>query len=357
MKASNLMISKRMASIRTATQLLFLSAAICTGPAALAQMKPGITAEQKAAAMQEGRVHYYTSRATLTANAIGKAASKALGIKVVITRISSSTNYNRTVQEFETGVNNADVIDTSVVAHFYSMKEKGMLTPYTPANVGLYRSKDYYDPDHYWHASQIGLGAIQYNSNLVKGNMIPRTWKELTDPKYKGKLVQGHIKASGTSAIVDYHLVELYGWEYFRKLKENEIMTQQSCDSTNIMAVGERLVGLCDHQITAPAQKRGMPIETVFPEDGVFGQLGPVAHLAKAPHPNAAKLLIDWITSPEGQQYYVDGGVLSAIESPKIKYPPQYPNPKKMKVLLADPAKVAEWLKEGREKFTEIFGG
>lgn len=349
--------SKTMKSIRKSSQLLLLATAIAAAPAAFAQMKAGVTPQQKAAAMKEGTVHYYTSRATLTANAIGKAASKALGIKVVITRLSSSLNFNRTVQEFETGVHNADVIDTSVVGHFYSMKEKGMLTPYTPANVGLYRSKDYFDPDHYWHASQIGLGAIQYNTNLVKGDMIPRTWKELTDAKYKGKLIQGHIKASGTSAIVDYHLVELYGWEYFEKLKANGVMTQQSCDSTNILAGGERLVGLCDHQITAPAQKRGMPIETVFPEDGVFGQLGPVAHLKHAPHPNAAKLLIDWITSPEGQQFYVDGGVLSAIESPDIKYPPQYPNPKTMKVLLADPVKVSEWLKGAREKFTAIFGG
>ncbi len=83
----------------------------------------------------------------------------------------------------------------------------------------------------------------------------------------------------------------------------------------------------------------------------------PVAHLKNAPHPNAAKLLIDWITSPEGQQFYVDGGMLSAIDSPKIKYPPQYPDPKTMKVLLADPVKVAEWLKGAREKFTAIFGG
>ncbi len=345
------------AAIRKGWQLLVLAAVICSGPTAIAQMKPGITAEQKAAALKEGTVHYYTARATLTANAIGRAASKALGIKVVVTRLGSSLAFNRAVQEFETGVHNADVIDTSVIGHFYTMKEKGMLTPYIPASIGLYRSKDYFDPEHYWHASQIGLGAIQYNTNLIKGDMIPRTWKDLADPKYKGKLIQGHIKASGTGAILDYHLVELYGWEYFEKLKANEIMTQQACDATNILASGERVIGLCDHQITVPARNRGMPIETVFPEDGVFGQIGPVAHLKNAPHPNAAKLLIDWITSPEGQQIYVDGGVLSAIDSPAIKYPPQYPNPKTMKVLLADPVKVAEWMKGARDKFTAIFGG
>ncbi|MFM9888097.1 MAG: ABC transporter substrate-binding protein, partial [Burkholderiales bacterium] len=197
MQASKTITIVGMASIRTGWQLLVLAAVICSGPTALAQMKPGITPEQRAAALKEGTVNYYTARATLTANTIARAASKALGIKVVVTRLGSSLAFNRAVQEFETGVHNADVIDTSVVGHFYTMKEKGMLIPYVPASIGLFRSKDYFDPEHFWHASQIGLGAIQYNTNLIKGDMIPRTWKDLAHPKYKGKLIQGHIKASG----------------------------------------------------------------------------------------------------------------------------------------------------------------
>ncbi len=337
--------------------------AIVAGIAAMVSLSPslanaaGATAAEKAAAQKEGVVHYYTSRATKTAHAIGKAATKALGIKVVITRISSSTNFRRAVKEFETGVHNADIIDTSVVAHFYSMKEKGMLAPFEPANIKLYRKKDYYDPEHYWHASQIGMAAIQYNDQLVKGDMIPTSWKDLIDPKYKNLVVQGHINASGTSAILDYHLVQLYGWDYFKKLKANGIMTQQSCDASNIVASGERLVLLCDHQITAPARTRGLPIETVFPKDGVFGQLGPVAIMKHAPHPNAARVLKDWITSPEGQQYYVNGGVLSPIDHDDIKYPTRYPNPKTMTIISADPKEVAKWLKEGKKKFSAIFGG
>ncbi|MCB1739809.1 MAG: extracellular solute-binding protein [Gammaproteobacteria bacterium] len=338
--------------------LALLSGLSCSaGVIAQGNASPGISAEEKAAAMKEGVVNYYTARATKTAFKIGEEATKALGITVKITRLSSSLNYNRAVQEFEQGVNNADVIDTSVVAHFYDMKKRGMLQPYVPANIALYRSNEYYDPEHYWHASQIGLGAINYNKDLVTGDMIPKTWKDLTDPKYKNKLVQGHIKASGTSAVVDYFLVQMYGWPFFEALKANNIMTQQSCDATNLIATGERVIGLCDHQITAPAQAQGLPIETVFPEDGVFGQLGPVALLAKAKHPNAGKLLIDWITSPKGQQHYVNGGVLSPLDSPEIKYPPQYPNPKQMKVMIPDPEKVKVWLEEGREKFGAMFGG
>jgi len=207
------------------------------------------------------------------------------------------------------------------------------------------------------HASRLGLGAINYNQELVKGDMIPKTWKDLTNPKYKDKLVQGHIKASGTSAILDFFLVKLYGWEYFEGLRKNNILTHQSCDQANLLASGERLVDLCDNQMTAPAQEQGMPIATVFPEDGVFVQVGPIALLAKAPHPHAGKLFIDWLTSPAGQTIHVTGGILSPLESPEVKYPPGFPDVKSLKLLIPDPKEVGEWLPGAREKFSELFGG
>ena len=331
--------------------------AVQGSPAAKPSQQGGASDQVKAAAKSEGEVLYYTARTTTTAQKISEEATKALGIKVTVVRLSSSLIYNRAIQEFEQNVNKADVIDTSVVDHFVDMKKRGMLQQYTPAGINLYRSPEYYDAEHYWHASQIGLGAINYNKTLVTGDMVPKTWKDLMDPKYKDKLVQGHIKASGTSAVVDYFLVKQYGWEYFEALKNNNVMTQQSCDATNLLASGERVIGLCDHQITAPAAAQGLPIETVFPTDGVFGQVGPAALLAKAPHPNAGKVLLDWITSPAGQQIYVEAGVMSPLDSPEIKYPPQYPDPKQMKVLIPDPVDVGTWMDTARDKFSDMFGG
>ena len=312
---------------------------------------------EKTAAGKEKEVTYYTAAATGHATQVKAEAEKALGITVNLVRLSSGLVYNRAVKEFDTAVHTADVIETSVIDHFIDMKKKGMLQPFTPTSIALYRSPEYYDPEHYWHASRLGLGAINYNKDLIKGDMIPRTWKELTDAKYKDKLVQGHIKASGTSAILDFFLVKLYGWGYFEGLRKNNILTHQSCDQANLLASGERLIDLCDHQVTAPAQAQGMPIATVFPEDGVLVQVGPIALLAKAPHPNAGKLFLDWLTSPAGQTIHVTGGILSPLDSPDVQYPPEFPDVKALKLLIPDPKDVGEWLQEGREKFSELFGG
>jgi iron(III) transport system substrate-binding protein len=316
-----------------------------------------MTPEEKAAALKEKEVTYYTAAATGHATKVKAEAEKTLGIKVNLVRLSSGLVYNRAVKEFETGVHAADIIETSVIDHFVDMKKKGMLQPFTPTSLALYRTPEYYDHEHYWHASRLGLGAINYNQELVKGDMIPKAWKDLTSPKYKDKLVQGHIKASGTSAILDFFLVKLYGWEYFESLRKNNILTHQSCDQANLLASGERLVDLCDNQVTAPAQEQGMPIATVFPEDGVFVQVGPIALLAKAPHPNAGKLFIDWLTSPAGQTIHVTGGILSPLDSPDVKYPPGFPDVKSLKLLIPNPKEVGEWLPGAREKFSELFGG
>lgn len=323
----------------------------------VAGVQAGITPEEQAAAKKEGEATYYTAAATGHANKVKAEAEKALGIKVNLVRLSSSLLYNRTVKEFETNVHAADIVETSVIEHFVDMKSKGMLQPFTPTSITLYRSPEFYDAEHYWHASRIGLGAINYNKELIKGDMIPKTWKDLLDPKYKDKLVQGHIKASGTSAILDFFLVKMYGWEYLETLRKHNVLTHQSCDQANLLASGERLVLLCDHQVTAPAQAQGLPIDTIFPSDGVFGQVGPIALLTKAPHPNAGKLFIDWLTSTVGQSVHTTGGILSPLDSPDVKYPPGFPDPKALKLIIPNPQEVGEWLPKAREKFSELFGG
>ncbi len=110
--------------------------------AAKSPARVGITPEEKAAALKEGE-SYYTARTTLTSRKISEVAGKTLGIKVNIVRLSSTLVYSRAVQEFEQGVNKGDVIDTSVIAHLIDMKKRGMLQPYTPASINLYRSPDY----------------------------------------------------------------------------------------------------------------------------------------------------------------------------------------------------------------------
>lgn len=317
----------------------------------------GITDQMLVAAKKEGELTYYTADELPQANKLKAAFEKKYGVKVNVLRASSSILYNRVLQEFDTGVNAADVLMTAVIDHFDTAKNKAMLQPFTPADIKLYSNPTYYDPGHYWHAYRLAPSTINYNKNLLKGDMIPKTWKDLADPKYKDKLAQGDPKASGASAVIDYNLVKMYGWQYFEALKKNNILTQQSCSQPNLISSGERLMIPCDYGTKAAAKLVNLPIDSVFPQDGVFVILSPMAVLAKAPHPNAAKLFINWVLSPEGQTLVVEGGLMSPLDTDEVKYPADFPDRKSMKLINTNAEEFRKWLPGGLEKFAEIFGG
>jgi len=245
-----------------------------------------------------------------------------------------------------------------VVNHFLDMKAKGMLAPFTPATAGMLRSSKLYDSDHYWHAVKLELTSMNYNKDLLKGDAVPKTWKDLTDPKFKGKVVQGHIKSSGDTALIAYNLVKMYGWQYFEALRKNDVLTMQACTQNELVARGERLVMMCDYSQIETARTQKLPmIAGALPADGVFMLVGPVAVLAKAPHPDAARLLVNWLLSPAGQTIYVEGGDAASIDSPDVKLPPDFPDLKRYKLIDTDVVEFRQWLPSGTEKFVELFGG
>ena len=368
----------------------WLVAAIASlAPLSLAVAADGITPEILAAAKSEGQVTYYTSADLVLANKLKAAFEAKYGIKVNVLRQSSSTIFNRVNQEFDLGTNAADTVETSVMSHFVDMKAKKMLMPFTPETANLIRSPKLYDPEHYWHSVKLELTSMNYNTDKLKGNDVPKTWKDLLDPKYKGKVVQGHINYYGVplntaalhsfvfhvirrwrralqrrsqkgrmTTLIAFNLVKMYGWEYFEALRKNDVLTLQACTQVELVARGERLIMMCDYSQLFTARAQNIPvIGAVLPQDGVFMLAGPEAILAKAPHPNAAKVFVNWLFSPEGQTIYVEGGDAASIDSPEVKLPADFPDLKKYKLIDTDIDEFRKWLPGGVEKFTELFGG
>ena len=353
------MFSKMRPTLSLAGITTWLVAAIASlAPLSLAVAADGITPEILAAAKTEGQVTYYTSADLVLANKLKAAFEAKYGIKVNVLRQSSSLIFNRANQEFDLGTNAADTVETSVMSHFVDMKAKKMLMPFTPATASLIRSPKLYDPEHYWHSVKLELTSMNYNTDKLKGDDVPKTWKDLLDPKYNGKVVQGHIKSSGDTALIAYNLVKMYGWEYFEALRKNNVLTMQACTQIELVARGERLIMMCDYSQLFTARALNIPvIGAVLPQDGVFMLAGPLAILAKAPHPNAAKVLVNWLLSPEGQMIYVEGGDAASIDSPDIKLPADFPDLKKYKLIDTDIDEFRKWLPGGVAKFTELFGG
>ena len=327
---------------------------------ALAVASSGLAAAQDArleAAKKEGKVVWYTSLALTSAEKVAKLFEAAYpGIKVEVQRTGSQRILQRVMQELQANIKAADVIHTSDAGHFVLLKEKKLLMKYTPAGVDGFPA-GFKDKDGYHYGLRATVTTIAYNTKSVSAAEAPKTWKDLLDPKWRGKLVTAHPGYSGVIATHVLALVHLHGWDYFKELAQNKPMLVQSAvDPAGVVASGERPVAVNGGDYTFyQTKKKGNPVEIVYPKEGVPLVVSPTAIASFAPHPNAAKLFTDFTFSREVQQVLADTEGLYTGH-PEVKYPADKPKLSELKLLLADPEELEKRNEEIKKRFVELFG-
>jgi iron(III) transport system substrate-binding protein len=309
------------------------------------------------AAKKEGKVVWYTSLALPTAEKIGKLFEAAYpGIKVEVQRTGSQRILQRVMQEQQANLKLVDVIHTSDAGHFVLLKEKKLLMKYTPAGVDAFPA-GFKDKDGYYFTLRATVNVIAYNTKLVSAAEAPKTWKDLLDPKWKGKLVTAHPGYSGVISTHVLALVHLYGWDYFKQLAQNKLMLVQSAvDPAGVVASGERAVAVDGGDYYYyQMKKKGNPIEVVYPKEGVPLVASPTAIASFAPHPNAAKLFTDFTFTRELQQVMADSEGLYTGH-PEVKYPTDKPKLSDLKLLNVDAEELEKRNEEIKSRFVEFFG-
>jgi len=309
------------------------------------------------AAKKEGKVVWYTSLALPSAEKVAKLFEAAHpGIKVEVHRTGSQRILQRVMQELQAGIKNVDVIHTSDAGHFVLLKDRKLLARHTPAGVERFPA-GFKDRDGYYFGLRATVTVIAYNTKALSAAEAPKTWKELLDPRWRGKLVTAHPGYSGVIATHVLALVHLHGWDYFKALAQNRLMLVQSAvDPSGIVASGERVVGANGGDYTYyQAKRKGNPVEIVYPKEGVPLVVSPTAIAAQAPHPAAARLFTDFSFSREVQQVLADSEGLYTGH-PDVKYPADKPKLSELKLLAVDPEELEKRSEEIRKRFVEFFG-
>jgi len=309
------------------------------------------------AAKKEGKVVWYTSLALPTAEKIAKLFEAAYpGVKVEVHRTGSQRILQRVMQEMQANLKLVDVIHTSDAGHFVLLKEKKLLMKYTPAGVDGFPA-GFKDKDGYYFTLRATVNVIAYNTKLVPAAEALKGWKDLLDPKWRGKLVTAHPGYSGVISTHVLALVQLYGWDYFKQLAQNKVMLVQSAvDPAGVVASGERQVAVDGGDYYYyQMKKKGNPIEVVYPKEGVPLVVSPTAIASFAPHPNAAKLFTDFTFTRELQQVMADSEGLYTGH-PEVKYPAGKPKLSDLKLLTVDPEELEKRNEEIKSKFVEFFG-
>jgi iron(III) transport system substrate-binding protein len=309
------------------------------------------------AAKKEGKVVWYTSLALPSAEKVAKLFEAAYpGVKVEVHRTGSQRILQRVMQELSANIKNADVVHTSDAGHFVLLKEKKLLAKYTPAGVERFPA-GFKDRDGYYYGLRATVNVIAYNTKAIAAAEAPRTWKDLLDPRWKGKLVTAHPGYSGVIATHVLALVHLHGWDYFKQLAANRLMLVQSAvDPSGVVASGERPVAVNGGDYTFyQTKKKGNPVEIVYPREGVPLVVSPTAITAFAPHPSAARLFTDFSFSREVQQVLADSEGLYTGH-PDVKYPADKPKLDDLKLLAVEPEELEKRSEEIKKRFVEFFG-
>ncbi|HJZ20213.1 MAG TPA: extracellular solute-binding protein, partial [Bradyrhizobium sp.] len=283
--------------------------ALATRVMAAAPEPVSITPALAEAARKEGKVILYSSMDLPVGEKLGKAfEAKYPDIAVQIERSGSERLFQRLDQEFSSGIRAADVINTSDASHIISWKRNGWLAPFVTEDMAQHFLPEYRDPDGMSATSRIYLSSIAYNTALVTPDDAPKSFADLLDPKWAGKMVKGHPAYSGTIMTATFQLVRELSWDYLEKLSKQRVMqVQSSTDPPKKLSLGERAVMADGNEYGVVLLKEaGQPVEPVYPTEGTPTISGPTGIFATAPHPNAARLFQAWLHTRETQQFFID---------------------------------------------------
>ena len=335
-----------------ASATVFATPILAQAPAAAS-----ITPQLIEAAKKEGKVVWYTSIDLSAAERIAKTfETKFPGVPVRVERNGAERLFQRIGQEYSSNIFAADVVNTSDAAHVITWKRNGWLAPYVPEDVAKHFPKEHKDPDGTFASVRVTLCPIAYNTKLVKAEDAPKSYADLLDPKWSGKIVKAHPSYSGTILTATYQIARDIGWSFFEKLAQQKIMQVQSAtDPPKKLALGERAI-MADggEYVALQLKEKGDPIELVYPAEGTPLIVGPNAVFKSAPNPNAARLLQSYMFSPEGQQVMIDSAGMHSVH-PLTKQKPGRKPLSQIKVLKDDAAAVERETEAIKKRYTQIF--
>jgi iron(III) transport system substrate-binding protein len=336
---------------------LAASGALATRVMAAAPPASAVTPALIEAAKKEGKAVWYTSVDLPLAERIARSfEAKYPGIAVRVERTGAERVFQRIGQEYASRIHAVDLVNSSDAAHLIVWKRQGILAPYVPEDVAKYYPAEHKDPDGQFASFRIFLCPIGFNTNLVKREEAPKSYADLLDPKWTGKIVKAHPSYSGTILTATFQMARDIGWSYFEKLAQQKIMQVQSAsDPPKKLALGERAV-MADGIEYGMFQlkERGQPVDLVYAAEGTPLIIGPNAVFKNAPNPNAARLLQSYMFSAQCQQLIVDTGGMRSAHA-QVKEKPGRTPLKDIKLMKDDPAAVEKESEAIKARYTQIF--
>ncbi|HWP59583.1 MAG TPA: extracellular solute-binding protein [Candidatus Acidoferrales bacterium] len=327
---------------------LILSAALVFLAAAPSVAQDSHTQKLIEGAKKEGALMWYTSTSIEDAKALFEGFGRKYPfIKTEFFRAGSARLFNRILNEARAGKVLFDVVAVRGL-ETHQLVKAGFLQPYISPEAAAY-PPGFKDPKGYWVDYFDAYNVIGYNTKLVPKDQAPKNWEDLLDPKWKGKIAMDEEMYSWYGA-----LTQKWGKEktqrFMKALAKQEIQLRSGQTLiAQLMAAGEFHMGMVLAHRIEKMKEQGAPVEWVTTLDPITVSLHPIGVAARAPHPNAAKLFIDFLLSKDGQQLVLAidrtparPGIDTKMEAKKLKLYPV-------------PPELGEHYNQFQKEFREIF--
>src|ERR1043166_3882126 len=305
-----------------------------------------------AAAKREGKVTLYTSAPIAAAQKIANAFQSKYGITVELFRSGGTQVLRRFQLEQQAGHGGCDVLVSSDPGAMIEFAKKGLFVAFKPDGFDKVPPA-LNDPDGMYVAQRVSLISTYGRTDLVAD--MPKTWDDLLDPRFKGKLVMTNPSFTSLQLGVVATMSKLRGWDFYEKLNKNDIMIVPGNEQAlNMVKTGERPVAAgADSQYANEARMAGHKIANVFPGDGTFAVPAVTAVVKGSKSPNAAKLMAEYTLSLEAEKLWPESGIYAARLD--VEPPSGSPPIKDVKIIPMDYAYIQSVTAQVKRKFSEIF--
>ncbi|MCL4768177.1 MAG: putative 2-aminoethylphosphonate ABC transporter substrate-binding protein [Hyphomicrobiaceae bacterium] len=229
----------------------------------------------------------------------------------------------------------------------------GLLETYKPKGVDGLKPvfRDTQGP-YTWTGMDAYIGVICFNTAEAAKDKIaaPASWKDLTKPEYKGKLVMPHPASSGTGYLTVgawlQTMGEDAGWKFMDALHENMAVYTHSGSAPCVQAAkGERVAGIALDMRGASEKSKGAPLEVIIPSEGVGWEMEATGIVKGTKHLELAKKVADWGATKDANELYSKTYAVVAYPGAG-KYPPNYPPKAEESMIKND----FVWMAENRER-------
>lgn len=301
------------------------------------------------AAAQSGTVVFYNNTGVQLAEALAAGFNKKYP-NIRVESINAGTGELLTRIRAEKSAPRGDVTQLTMEA-FDSSPELFM----------SYRSKEHdhfppeaIGPDNLYYGFQVALQILMINTDVMKMADAPKSWKDLADPKYKGKILMAHPAHSGSAYSQLAQMVQLHGWDVVSKVIDNATILPRSGLTYAQVARGEAPIGIVEETKVFNEAAKGFPVKPVYPSEGTGMRIEGVAIIKGAPNLENAKRFADFMNSREGHEINVKVRH-RRVPRADVKQPPGLPAMSEIKTFAYDAKSAAKNQDADLRRFSEIF--